>query len=58
VTLLNEGESSGCGALTALLAERLRDPDDETWALWLEEHPVSAERTTALAAVCPGAAQP
>jgi predicted Zn-dependent protease len=53
VTYLNEVESSGCRALVALLAERLRDAAEDAWTPWLHEHPVSTERVEALAAPCP-----
>ena len=55
VTLLNEAEPSSCRALTSLLEERLRAPDDAAWQAWLHAHPVSAERIEALAGPCPGA---
>ena len=57
VTYLNEVESSGCGALVTLLAERLRDSAEDAWILWLHEHPVSTERVEALAAPCPTASR-
>ena len=55
-TLLNEAEASSCRALTALLEERLRNPDEEAWEAWLHAHPVSAERIEALSAPCPDTA--
>jgi Peptidase family M48 len=54
VTFLNEGEPASCRALTGVLAERLRSPDEAAWAPWLHAHPVSAERIEALAGPCPG----
>jgi predicted Zn-dependent protease len=57
VTYLNEVESSGCGALVRLLAERLGDSAEEAWTIWLHEHPVSTERVEALAAPCPTASR-
>lgn len=54
VTLLNQTEASSCRALTSLLTERLRTPDENAWSLWLHAHPVSAERIDALAAPCSG----
>ncbi|HEX2502295.1 MAG TPA: hypothetical protein VHO73_12635 [Methylomirabilota bacterium] len=54
VTLLNQTEASSCRALRSLLEERLRAPGDTAWTLWLQEHPVAAERIEALAARCPG----
>jgi Zn-dependent protease with chaperone function len=53
VTLLNQTEASSCRALRSLLEERLRVTGDTAWTLWLQEHPVSAERIEALAASCP-----
>jgi hypothetical protein len=58
VTLLNQTEASSCRALRSLLEERLRIPGEDAWASWLQEHPVSAERTEALAARCHAAARP
>ena len=55
-TIMNEGEASSCRALTELLEARLRSSEEAAWALWLDAHPVSAERIEALAAPCPGAA--
>ena len=55
-TLLNESEASSCRALVALLEDRLRNPAEEAWALWLAAHPDSAARIEALAGPCPGAA--
>ena len=56
VTLLNQAEGSSCHALSRLLTERLRSPDEDAWTLWLHEHPVSAERIEILAVGCPGTA--
>jgi hypothetical protein len=58
VTYLNEAETASCQALTDLLEERLRAPDEAPWVPWLQGHPVSAERVEALAAPCPRAASP
>ena len=58
VTFLNEAEASGCRALTSLLEERLRAPEEVAWESWLKAHPVSAERMEALAGACPAAASP
>jgi hypothetical protein len=57
VKYLNEVESSGCRALVTLLAERLRDSAEEAWVPWLHEHPVSTERTGAVALLCPDPAR-
>jgi Zn-dependent protease with chaperone function len=53
VTLLNRTEASSCRALRSLLEERLRAPRDDAWTLWVQQHPVSAERIEALAAPWP-----
>ena len=54
VAYLNEVEPGACRALVNLLADRLRDPAEEAWAPWLHEHPVSTERSDAVAERCPG----
>jgi len=58
VTYLNEVESAGCGVLAMLIEERFRDSAEDAWTLWLQEHPVSAERAEALTALCPGRRDP
>jgi predicted Zn-dependent protease len=55
VMLLNEAEPSSCPGLVDLLEERLRTPDEDTWAVWIHTHPVTAERIEALAGPCPRA---
>jgi Zn-dependent protease with chaperone function len=53
VAYLNEVEWAGCGVLVTLIEERLRDSAEDAWTLWLQEHPVSAERADALTVLCP-----
>jgi predicted Zn-dependent protease len=53
VTLLNAVQPSSCHALTDLLDERLRKPDDHAWAPWEDVHPITAERIAELAGPCP-----
>jgi len=53
VTLLNAAQPSSCHALTGLLEERLRKPDDHAWAPWEDVHPITAERIAALTGPCP-----
>jgi predicted Zn-dependent protease len=54
--LLSAAEPSSCHALSGLLEDRLRKPDEEPWAPWEDAHPVTAERIAVLAESCPGPA--
>jgi Peptidase family M48 len=52
MTYLSQAEPSGC-ALATVLRERLRSESEDSWTLWVHQHPVSAERVAALAEPCP-----